>query len=160
MGKFHNGVGDAEVLASLHPTNIYAISKILPFFLLVVVCIVVAYFFQPAFYGVAYVLAIFAWWRFLSIIVLNYIVTKELIIVRTGVIARGYDSLELFRVKDYNIQQSVFMRLFGIMSVRLYTTDLSSPTLVIMGVPLSDITAQIRDLVQKARINNRIFEIN
>jgi len=104
--------------------------------------------------------AVWAWWRFLSIIFINYILTRELIIVRKGIIARSYDSLELFRVKDYNVEQSFFMRLFGIMSVRLYITDLTTDMLDIQGIPLSDITAQIRDLVQEARIKNRIFEIN
>lgn len=160
MGEFRDGAGDAEILASLHPTNIYAISRILPFLLLMVVSIVIARYFQPAFYGLAYLVAAWAWWKYLSIIFINYILTRELIIVRKGIIARSYDSLELFRVKDYNVEQSFFMRLFGIMSVRLYTTDLTTDTLDIKGVPLSDITAQIRDLVQEARIKNRIFEIN
>ncbi|TDO01390.1 PH domain-containing protein [Sunxiuqinia elliptica] len=160
MGKFRDGAGDAEILASLHPTNIYAVSRILPFLLLLVVSIALAHYFQPAFYGLAYLLAIWTWWRFLSVIFINYILTRELIIVRKGIIARSYNSLELFRVKDYNVEQSFFMRLFGIMSVRLYTTDLTTDTLDIKGVPLSNITAQIRDLVQEARIKNRIFEIN
>ncbi|WP_319591717.1 PH domain-containing protein [uncultured Draconibacterium sp.] len=160
MGKFRDGAGDAEILASLHPANIYAMSRILPFLLIMVVLIAIAHYFQPALYGLAYLLAIWTWWRFLSIIFINYILTRELIIVRKGIIARSYDSLELFRVKDYNVEQSFFMRLFGIMSVRLYTTDLTTDTLDIKGVPLSDITAQIRDLVQEARIKNRIFEIN
>ena len=160
MGKFRDGAGDAEILASLHPTNIYAVSRILPFLLLLVVSIVIARYFQPVFYGLAYLVAVWAWWKYLSIIFINYILTSELIIVRKGIIARSYDSLELFRVKDYNVEQSFFMRLFGIMSVRLYTTDLTTDTLDITGVPLSDITAQIRDLVQEARIKNRIFEIN
>ena len=104
MGKFRDGAGDAEILASLHPTNIYAMSRILPFLLLMVVSITMAHYFQPAFYGLAYLLAIWAWWRFLSIIFINYILTRELIIVRKGIIARSYDHLVLFRVKDYNVE--------------------------------------------------------
>ena len=135
--------GDAEILASLHPTNIYAISRILPFLLIMVVSIVMAHYIQPAFYGLAYLLAIWAWWRFLSIIFINYILTRELIIVRKGIIARSYNSLELFRVKDYNVEQSFFMRLFGIMSVRLDTT----PTLL----PIRSILKVYRFLILRLR---------
>jgi len=66
----------------------------------------------------------------------------------------------MYRIKDYVVRQSAVMRIFGIMSVTLLTTDLTTGTLVLQGIPLSNIAETIRGLVQRARMKNRIFEIN
>jgi|GEM_PF-4314994 len=46
------------------------------------------------------------------------------------------------------------------MTVSLITTDATDPELRLEGIPMSDMADRIRGLVQKARLDNRIFEIN
>lgn len=159
MKKFQNGI-DQNVIEKLRPTNIYAFMNVLPLMLASVVSMVVAALFFHLLIFASVLLALIAWYRFLYTINIQYMITEESITVRTGIIARRFDNLELYRVKDYVVSQSVAMRIFGIMSVTLFTTDLTNGTVVLKGVPLSNVTEKIRQLVQDARIKNRIFEIN
>lgn len=50
------------------------------------------------------------------------------------------------------------MRVFNVMTITLITTDETNPLLKLEGIPFSNIDETIRDLVQKNRRNNRIFE--
>ncbi len=93
MGKFHNGVGDAEVIASLHPANIFALIRIMPFLLLTFGSAVLGCCYEQWVFILTYFLAFVAWIKFLSIIVVHYVITQETIIVRKGIIARSFDSL-------------------------------------------------------------------
>ena len=63
-------------------------------------------------------------------------------------------------MKDYRVSKTLIERVFGLMTVTLYTTDISSPTLLLKGIEQSNVAQQIRDLVQVCRLKNRIFEIN
>jgi uncharacterized membrane protein YdbT with pleckstrin-like domain len=149
-----------HVLAVIAPSGIYAFSRITAWLFAVVICLVIAIFYLKILILAALLLAFIAWYKFLQIICTRYTLSRETIMIRKGIIARRYDHLELFRVKDYFVHQTVFMRIFRLMSVSLHTTDLTNNVLVLEGLPVSDITRKIRDLVQQARLKNRIFEIN
>lgn len=99
-------------------------------------------------------------YRFLKVATIRYYLYEEMIVVKKGVFAVQYDSLELYRVKDYRVGKTLIERVFGLMTVTLYTTDISSPTLLLKGIEQSNVAQQIRDLVQVCRLKNRIFEIN
>ncbi len=99
-------------------------------------------------------------YRFLKVAMIRYYLYEEMIVVKKGVFAVQYDSLELYRVKDYRVSKTLIERVFGLMTVTLYTTDISSPTLLLKGIEQSNVAQQIRDLVQVCRLKNRIFEIN
>jgi len=98
--------------------------------------------------------------RFLSLTFVRYSVNPKMLIVRRGVISRQFDYLELFRVKDLRVKQSPLLRLMGLMTLELYTTDLTSGLLRLIGVPYSDLPELLRDWIAQSRIQNRIFEIN
>lgn len=160
MKKFTNGIDQEHIIEQLRPTTIFAFMSIFPLVLLSFTSMIFAIMFINFLIILSLLTAIYAWYRFLYIINIQYTVTQESITVRTGLIARRFDNLELYRVKDYVVKQSVAMRIFGIMTVTLFTTDLTSDTVSLQGIPLSNITEKIRGLVQIARINNRIFEVN
>ncbi len=149
-----------QVLAILRPSGIYAFSRVFFWLVAVMVCLALSILFLKFLIVPAVLLAFIAWYKYLQIIFTRYTLTGETIMIRKGIIARRYDHLELFRVKDYVIHQSAYLRFFRLMSVCLYTTDLTSNVLVLEGLPVSDITQKIRELVQQARLKNRIFEIN
>jgi uncharacterized membrane protein YdbT with pleckstrin-like domain len=158
--KFINGINQEDVVEVLKPSTIYAFASVLPLLILTFISLFLAVAYIKILVFVSLITVAMAFYRFLYINLISYTITKQTITVRTGIIARQFDNLELFRVKDYMVNQSVFERIFGLMTVSLHTTDLSSPNLEMKGIPLSDITEKIRDLVQEARLNNRIFEIN
>jgi len=101
-----------------------------------------------------------AGYRFLYIVFIEYVITGETISTTTGIVARRVDITELYRVKDYVVKQSVFQRLFGLMTVTLITSDITHPELNLMGIPKSNIVEIVRTLVQEARRRNRVFETN
>ena len=54
--------------------------------------------------------------------------------VETGLVSRNVDNLQLFRVRDLRLRQSVLGRLFGVGDISVTSTDQSSPHLTIRGV--------------------------
>lgn len=153
-------LGQGQAVCTLRPTAIYTFMAVAPLLAVSVAATVMAVTLFAPLILLSLLSVTVAWYRFLRLLNIRYTLTVETITVRTGIIARRYDHLELFRVRDYVVQQSAMMRMFGIMSVTLYTTDLTNGTLTLKGIPLSDVTGTIRDLVQQARVRNRIFEIN
>lgn len=155
-----NGIDQKNVIAKFSPSKIYALIMVSPFLLLSTLAIIVSIIFYPILIFLGIVLSFMAWVRYISVIYIKYTLTVETLTVRTGIISRQFNNLELYRVKDYIVTQSVSERLFGLMTVTLITNDISNPTVKLQGILVSNITETIRDLVQKARNNNRILEIN
>lgn len=158
--KFTNGINQKDMIALLKPSPIYAFASILPLMLITVIGMVVAIVYYNLLIVVSLISGLLMFYRYLYIVNIRYTLTMQTLTVRKDILSRRYDNLELFRVKDYIVSQTVFQRIFRLMTVSLHTTDLTHSVLKMEGIPLSDITETIRDLVQKARINNRIFEIN
>mgnify|MGYP003402931719 CR=1 FL=1 len=101
-----------------------------------------------------------AFYRFWYIRNVMYIITSETIKTRTGIFNYVVTTLELYRVKDYIVTQSLIMRIFKIMTLTLYTTDKQESILVMEGIPQSGLGDVIRDLVQRARSKSKIVEFN
>ncbi|MCE5208984.1 MAG: PH domain-containing protein [Chloroflexi bacterium] len=149
-----------EELITLAPSFVYAFACVFPWLLAAVICFAFAFLFLKLLSVPSLLFELVALCKYLQIVHIRYTLCQEVLIVRKGIIARRYDHLELFRVKDYVIHQSAYLRYFRLMSVSLYTTDLTINVLVLEGIPVSGIGRMIRDLAQQARVKNRIFEIN
>ena len=54
--------------------------------------------------------------------------------VESGILARRIENLQLFRVRDLGLAQSLMARLLGVGNVMVTSTDQSSPRLVLRGV--------------------------
>ena len=66
----------------------------------------------------------------------------------------------MYRIKDFDQKQSLIMRIIKIMHIRLMTSDISHPMLELKGIPVSNITDVIRELVEKSRKENRVYAID
>lgn len=64
----------------------------------------------------------------------EYRLYQESLEVETGIFARSIDNLQLFRVRDLRLKQSVLGRLFGFGDISVTSTDQSTPHLTIRGV--------------------------
>lgn len=82
---------------------------------------------------------------------LEYILYKDRLVIKEGVFTNSLNFLELYRVKDYTVYQSFFMRLFNMMTIQLITSDRTTPTLNLKGVPKSDVFNLIRESVEEQR---------
>lgn len=160
MNHSNNNRNENQVLITLAPSVLYALARVFPWLLATIICLALAIMSLELLLAPALLFELVAFCKYLQIILTRYRLSQETLTVRKGIIARRFDHLELYRIKDYVIHQSVYMRIFRLMSVRLYTTDLTSTVLVLEGIQVSGVGEMIRDLAQQARLKNRMFEIN
>jgi uncharacterized membrane protein YdbT with pleckstrin-like domain len=144
----------------LKPAMPFAFLKAYPLLLLAATFLLLAWWLSPYFLVVSFTVSVIAWYRLCYIRSIRYLVTTEYIRLTRGIIFRRVDQVEMFRVKDYIITQPLIMQLFRLMHLTLKSTDPENPVITFMGIPESGITDTIRDRVQEARKNNKIFEIN
>jgi len=89
---------------------------------------------------------------YLAVKTVRYRLTSQRLLVITGLLARTTQELELFRVKDIAVNQSLMARILGYGTITVFSTDDSSPVLVLAGIgnPLG-IKELIRDHYKEAR---------
>lgn len=73
-------------------------------------------------------------WRYLIIRTTVYEITTERLRVRRGVLSRTTEDMELYRIKDYSVEQPILYRLFKVGNVLLVTSDKSHPLVTIIAV--------------------------
>lgn len=82
---------------------------------------------------------------------LKYVLYEDRLVSKEGVLTRHLNFLELYRVKDYSVYQSFFMRIFNMMTIQLITSDRTTPILNLKGIPKSDVFNIIRAYVEEQR---------
>ena len=110
--------------------------------------------------SVAGVLLLRAVYGFMYFKLIRIEVFPDRLSIRKGVFTYAKDFLELYRVKDYEVRQNLFMRLFGMMSITLHTSDKTSPVLNLVGIPKSNIVEMIRDYVEAQRALKGVREFD
>lgn len=81
--------------------------------------------------GVAIVLAGKVW----VVKTTGYRITTDRIQFERGLLSRRVDNIDMFRIKDLAMHQSVWERLLGIGSITLMSTDATDPEFVISDIP-------------------------
>jgi uncharacterized membrane protein YdbT with pleckstrin-like domain len=64
----------------------------------------------------------------------EYRLYEDSLEIETGLVSRNIDNLQLFRVRDLRLRQSLIGRLLGVGDVNVTSTDQSTPHLTIRGV--------------------------
>lgn len=76
--------------------------------------------------------------------------------VESGLVSRTIDNLQLFRVRDLRLRQSMLGRLFGVGDVVVTSTDQSTPRLTIRGVEdPRTLYDTLRELVARSQATRR-----
>jgi len=90
---------------------------------------------------------------------LRYRLTNHRLFTDRGLLRRDHDELELIRVDDVSVRQNVLQRLFEVGTVRVLSTDASSPELLIEGIarPLR-VKELLREQVRARRARTTFFE--
>jgi uncharacterized membrane protein YdbT with pleckstrin-like domain len=86
----------------------------------------------------------------------EYRLYQDSIEVDHGIVSRSIDNLQLFRIRDLKLQQSVVGRIFGVGDISVTSTDQSTPHLTIRGVddPRALYDA-LRELVARSQATRR-----
>jgi uncharacterized membrane protein YdbT with pleckstrin-like domain len=75
-----------------------------------------------------------ALWKWLVIRSIRYELTTERLKLRQGVLNRTLDELELYRVRDYKLEQPFFLRIFSLGNIIIRTTDTTHPYIVLRAI--------------------------
>ena len=87
-------------------------------------------------------------------------VTNRSIETEIGLFSRAIDVVELWRVKDLRYKQSFFDRILGIAHIEIFTRDVTTPNLEIVGLPASrQLFEKLRDSIEIQRQSRRVMGI-
>ena len=87
-------------------------------------------------------------------------ITHKEIISEHGILSKTTDELLLKRVTDVRLSQPLWQRMFGLSTITVSTTDVSSGVLSIVGIPNGKVVwQQLRDAVADERKNVQEQEI-
>ena len=119
--------------------------------------------------GLFFPLALVAWvlpagyliWKYLVVRCRVFELTNERIRITSGVINQSSDEIELYRVKDSRTIRPWWMRLTGLASIVLETSDRSTPVLVIPAIRNGmEIRELLRQQVELQRDRKRVREMD
>jgi uncharacterized membrane protein YdbT with pleckstrin-like domain len=144
----------------IKPATTFAFCKTIPILIAASGFLWLAWHYWPGLVWLAAIAAAFAVYRYLFIRRITYTVTDEFLQISRGLFFRRVDTIELFRVKDYVLEQPLLLQILRLMDLQLITTDPLNPQVWLRGIPMSDLVEQLRERVLATRRYNRIYEIN
>jgi uncharacterized membrane protein YdbT with pleckstrin-like domain len=87
----------------------------------------------------------------------EYTLTDQRLKFTRGILSKTTEDLELYRVRDTKFTQGVFERMVGLGNIELYTTDETSPTILLPFIADAEgVREKIRALVEARRDAKRV----
>jgi uncharacterized membrane protein YdbT with pleckstrin-like domain len=137
-----------------HPSQILNLHIFLLCALVAAGLIAIAYVFRenlgiPGMYivaGAAIIPLLFAFIKWLQVKFRRYELTTERLRLRSGILSRKTDEIELYRVKDYVLHEPFMLRLWGLGDIVLTTTDDANPSVLLKAI---DSAETLRDHIRK-----------
>jgi len=87
-------------------------------------------------------------------------ISTQTIDLETGIVGRTIDTVQLWRVRDIDFEQSVSERLLGIARLRILSHDALQPELLLRGMPGNRaVFDQLRDAIAIARQSRNVVGV-
>jgi uncharacterized membrane protein YdbT with pleckstrin-like domain len=87
-------------------------------------------------------------------------VTTSNIESEKGILSKKIDVLELWRCRDVRYKQNLLDRILGIAHIEIFTADVTTPHLEIVGLPASrQLFEQIRDSIELQRQHRNVYGV-
>jgi uncharacterized membrane protein YdbT with pleckstrin-like domain len=100
-------------------------------------------------------------YQYLRVQTTRWTLTNLRLRLSSGILNKTLDDLELYRVKDITLNQPLLQRLVGLGTVVMVTSDASTPTLVLPGIPDSQaVMDKIRHEVDRVRRERGVRELD
>ena len=129
--------------------------------LVVAVGIGVGGMFFPLAWVLAAVPALYVIWRWLKVRSQKFELTSERLRVTEGILNQKIDEIELYRVKDIAMERPLWMRMTGLASVLLDTSDRSMPKLTLPAISNGvELREQLREQIEEIRDKKRVREVD
>ena len=98
--------------------------------------------------------------RYITLTAVLWIINDNTLCRICGVFSRHTDYMELYRVVDYSESQTFWLKLWGVKTVSIISTDKTDRTMVMYGISSRrDIVQEIRNRVENCKKQRRIYEI-
>ena len=112
-------------------------------------------------WGLEVVPALYLIWRWLKVRSQKFELTSERLRVTEGIFSQKIDEIELYRVKDIAMERPLWMRMTGLASVLLDTSDRSMPKLTLPAISNGvELREQLRKQVEEIRDKKRVREVD
>lgn len=103
----------------------------------------------------------YASWKWLVVKFTQYELTSQRLKIRSGVINRKLDELELYRVRDYRLDQPLTLRVFSLGNIILQTSDKTTPVVTLRAIRDAEgVRESIRTHVEASRTAKHVREID
>ena len=100
-------------------------------------------------------------WKWLVIRNTKYELTTQRLRMRHGVLNKKTDELELYRIRDYKLDQPFFLRMFSLSNIILETSDRSHPQFVLRAIKNGEeLRESLRTFVEECRTRKRVREVD
>ena len=98
-------------------------------------------------------------WAWLKTKHRSYTLTSERLMIRSGVLNIATETLELYRVRDLQIMEPFWLRLWGLKNLHLITTDSTTPELILDYIPSAlDLGTKFRQQIEMSRQKKGVRE--
>ena len=85
-------------------------------------------------------------WKWLVVHNIRYELTSERLRIRSGVLNKELEELELYRVRDYRLEQPFWLRIVSLGNVIVTSTDASQPHTTLRAISNSE---HVRELIRR-----------
>ena len=104
------------------------------------------------------VMWIVCWWKTSSTC---YTLTSERLLIAHGILNRREENLELYRVRDYAVEQPLSLRVMGLGNLKMLTVDPMTPNVSIHAIPdVEKVREALRSGVEAARDRKRVRQLD
>ena len=87
----------------------------------------------------------------------KYVLTKEKLLIQTGILNTKEEEVRLYRIMDVTLRRSLAQRLFGLGTIHCCSADKSTPEFDIKWIPNSAaVKEKLSDLVEAERMAKRV----
>ena len=87
----------------------------------------------------------------------KYILTKEKLLIQTGILNTKEEEVRLYRIMDVTLRRSLIQRLFGLGTIHCCSADKSTSEFDIQWIPNSaQVKERLSDLVEAERMAKRV----
>lgn len=100
-------------------------------------------------------------WKWLVVKNTKYELTTERLRLRYGVFNKKSDELELYRVRDYKLDEPFFLRIFSLSNIVLTTSDKTHPRVVLEAITDGEeLREKLRKYVEICRTRKGVREVD
>lgn len=90
-----------------------------------------------------------------------YELDHERLRLHQGVLNKKVNDIELYRVTAYELDQPIWLRIFGLSNINVITSDPKKPLIVLHAVPAgSNVCSLIRDHKERHRKATYVTDLN